>query len=198
MWDKWRENYSTIDQTAFHNAVFSDHPEQAHYNRAAFLSALEKVRIFPHVILEAGAWRADLAQDILSQEKRINAWYAAEICTAAIQNTRCTDARFRYMELDGNFTWWQHVDFSQYGLFFGTHFLEHLSDEHATDLLSHARNCNALYFEAPIERERRRDWSGYPGSHMLLMGWDEIRALLPEFDAEFIAPYCVLLQKRYA
>lgn len=197
--DQWRKDYEAMtfeEQVAYHNDLYDSYPEQAHFNLAAFREVLKIVK--PKEILEAGPWRADLASIILKENQTIEEWDGFEICQKAKDNCKCDDDRFDYWPIN-RFDWWEYFPLTNWNLVFGTHFLEHLSDRHAKDLLKNLNDCGsgmwalkAVYFEAPIAMERRDGWDGYVGTHKLNMGWKDICEILYQFKPTFITDSCVL------
>jgi hypothetical protein len=195
--DQWRTGYGsrTIEQEIeYHNDLERRYPDQAHYNLKAAKEAFSTC--MPHQVIEAGAWKGDLAKAILSENAKIKSWTAYEICTEAIRKTVCTDSRFTYI-LPEKFNWFLYEQvFSDIDMFLATHFIEHLSN---TDLVSltkalRAANVRSIYFEAPLTDEGST-WEGYEGTHMLEMGWNEIERLLPGYYEHTLAPGCKLYIK---
>jgi hypothetical protein len=195
--DQWRAGYGsrTMQQEIdYHNDLERRFPHQAHYNLEAAREVFDIC--MPERVIEAGAWKADLAKAILAENSKIEAWTAYEISTEAIRKTVCTDFRFTYI-LPEKFTWFMYEQvFSGIDMFLATHFIEHLSN---TDLLSltkalRAAKVRCIYFEAPLTDEGNT-WEGYEGTHMLEMGWNEIERLLPGYDEHTIAPGCKLYMK---
>ena len=80
-------------------------------------------------------------------------------------------------------------------MFIATHFIEHLSDQHLTELLQWADGIRAIYFESPIS-EHGQEWDGYEGTHKLTYGWQKVRELLANYDCEDINDTCKLFTLR--
>jgi len=195
--DEWRAGYNTrtfAEEMAYHNELEARFPDQAHFNLDAALSAFNI--IWPRNVLEAGAWKGHLAKEILDTEPDIESWTAYEICTAAIEKTVCHYPQFTYTIPD-RFDWFYSATIlTGIDMFIATHFIEHISDEHFEGMAGaiNAAQVPALYFEAPIKDEPS-DWEGYPGTHMLTMGWDAIKSLFPDYEVRDIAPGCKLFTR---
>jgi len=196
--DEWRAGYNTrtfADELAYHNELEAKYPSQAHYNEQAARLVFEICR--PGRVVEAGAWKANLAALILAEHTQMESWTAYEICTAAIEKTVCKDPRFSYVTPD-RFDWFSNwLKFIHFDLFLATHFIEHISNEHFEGMAGaiNAAQVPALYFEAPI-KDDASDWQGYPGTHILTMGWDAIKSLFPAYQVQDIAPGCKLFIRK--
>jgi hypothetical protein len=196
--DAWRAGYNArtfAEEMAYHNELEAKYPSQAHYNEQAARLVFEMCR--PVRVVEAGAWKADLAALILAAHPQMESWTAYEICTAAIEKTVCTDSRFKY-GLITTFDWFgQWLYFKYCDLFLATHFIEHLSDAHFVRLANALDTANVpyIYFEAPITDEGNT-WEGYPGTHILEMGWGHIEKLLSNYAMAAIAPGCMLFTRK--
>jgi hypothetical protein len=195
--DAWRAGYNTRtfkEEMAYHNELEARFPDQAHFNPMAAHTAFYTV--WPSKVLEAGAWKGHLAKMILDTEPDIESWTAYEICTAAIEKTVCHYPEFTYTIPD-RFDWFTSSHhFERFDMFIATHFIEHISDEHFGGMAAaiNAAKVPALYFEAPINDDAS-DWEGYPGTHILTMGWDEIKSLFPAYQVQDIAPGCKLFTR---
>jgi hypothetical protein len=195
--DAWRAGYNTrtfADEMDYHNELEARFPEQAHFNLDAALSAFNIV--WPRNVLEAGAWKGHLAKEILCSGVGVRKWVAYEISTAAIEKTVCHYPEFTYT-IPKRFDWFKSSDcFERFDMFIATHFIEHISDEHFRGMAVaiNAAQVPALYFEAPI-KDDASDWQGYPGTHMLTMGWDAIKSLFPAYQVQDIAPGCKLFTR---
>jgi hypothetical protein len=191
--DHWRERYDTLtfaEQQEYHNQLDEWYPEQAHFNFEAAKYAIEKVK--PWAIWEAGAWKADLCAQMQQGHWRYN-WWGIELCPNAIAKAK-TD-KINYHKLD-RFDWWGNGGlFWQCEMFIATHFIEHLSDKHLTELLQWADRIRAIYFESPIS-EHGQEWDGYEGTHKLTYGWAKVRELLANYDCEDINDTCKLFTLR--
>lgn len=129
--DVWRAGYgkrTMQEEMAYHNDLEARFPDQAHFNLDAAFSVFNL--IWPTNILEAGAWKGDLAKTILATYPHIEKWQAYEISTEAIAKTVCDDPRF-YYTIPDRFDWFcDPAVFGGFNLFIATHFIEHISDEH--------------------------------------------------------------------
>lgn len=192
--DHWRERYDTLtfaEQQAYHNQIEEWYPQQAHFNYEAAKYAIETTGSF--VIFEAGAWKGDLCKRIMDERfheypEHHTIWFAAELCPNAIEK-RATD-EITYLKID-RFDWWQQDIKAGADMFLATHFIEHLSDKHLTELLAWADGIRWIYLEAPIS-EHGQEWNGYEGTHKLTFGWQKVRELLSNYECEDINDTCKL------
>jgi hypothetical protein len=192
--NEWRNKYDTLtfeEQRLYHNHLEELYPEQAHYDLASAKIAFEHVK--PLTVVEAGAWKANLAAIILNENATIEQWQAIELSTNAINKTLCKDDRFSYIDIN-RFDWWNEMQFEQ-DLFLATHFIEHLSGEHLTALIN-AINTKAVYFEAPITNAGEA-WNDFHGTHKLHFGWDIINSLftIKGYNVVNITNHCKLYIK---
>ena len=199
--DHWRERYDTLtfaQQQEYHNQLEEWYPEQAHFNFEAAKYAINTTGSF--VILEAGAWKGDLCKRIMDERfyeypEHHTLWYAIELCPNAIEKRVTKEIQYLYID---RFDWWnQHGHILAFDLFIATHFIEHLSDEHLTELLNwlYYVSMPAIYFESPIS-EHGQEWDGYEGTHKLTFGWQKVRELLANYDCEDINDTCKLFTLR--
>ena len=174
--DKWRERYDTMtidEQIAYHNELEARYPEQNHYNYNNVKEAL--LLCNKPIVLEFGTWKADLAQKAII-EFNLSKWQGIEICSNAIEKTRCTLKEFSYIKPD-KFDWWVNP-LPNSDIIIATHFIEHLSNEHFEQLVK-VLKAKYIYFEAPLT-EVGEDWAGYVGTHKLKYGWNDVNKLMAE------------------
>ena len=174
--DEWRKKYESMsldEQVAYHNELERLYPEQAHYSyygiREAFLLAK------PKKVLEFGCWKGDLA-NLAIPEFNIESWKGIEICDAAINNTHCTLPQFSYIRPD-RFDWFMGDRTEDADLIIGTHFIEHLSNQHFDKLAEYCRGVKFVYFEAPLTIDGQ-NWNGYHGTHKLEYGWKKVEEVM--------------------
>jgi len=196
--DQWRSGYNTrtfAEEMAYHNELEAKYPLQAHYNEQAARLVFEMCR--PGRVVEAGAWKANLAALMLAAHPQMESWTAYEICTAAIEKTVCTDSRFRYVTPD-RFDWFYSATIlAGIDMVVATHFIEHISNEHFEGMAGaiNAAQVPYTYFEAPITDDGNT-WEGYPGTHILEMGWGHIEKLFSNYAMTAIAPGCMLFTRK--
>lgn len=190
--DHWRERYDTLtfaEQQEYHNQLEEWYPDQAHFNFEAAKYAIEKVDAY--LILEAGAWKGDLCARIEEYPIAV-LWEAIELCPNAIVKTKPEQIHYLCIK---RFDWWIDMEKRDDDLFIATHFIEHLSDQHLTELLQWLDGMPAIYFESPIS-EHGQEWDNYKGTHKLTFGWQKVRELLPNYDCEDINDTCKLFTLR--
>lgn len=180
--DQWRKNYDTAtmeDQIAAHDEIGSLYPDQAHFD----LEKIKDVLLNKNIkrVVEAGPWKGDLAHAILSDPAydHIVSWIGIEICQYAKLHTVVSDGRFVYYN-PSRFDFWNEKAMSaiEGDIFIGTHFIEHLSDQHMMSLACVIQGYEHIYFEAPITLAGQ-SWDGYEGTHMLTLGWDKVLQMFP-------------------
>lgn len=172
--DKWRENYNNMslaEQVKYHNEIELQYPEQAHYT----YENVRQVLYEGATVLEFGTWKADLAQRAII-EFNLKQWQGIEICSNAIESTRCTHEQFSYIQ-PNRFDWWVN-ELPKSDIIIATHFIEHLSNVHFEQLVK-VLQSPLIYFEAPLT-ELGEDWAGYVGTHKLNHGWDAVSELMKE------------------
>lgn len=175
--NKWRENYETMtleEQIEFHNQIAKQYPEQAHYDYAAVSEIIDTFK--PNSILEFGCWRADMAQQALSQFDFIQTWTGIEICTEAMSMCRCSNNRFKYI-LPTKFNWFEDKRKYAADMILATHFIEHLSNTHFEQLTKYCKGVSYIYFECPIEEEGQ-GWEHDVSTHKLEYGWRDVIRLM--------------------
>ncbi len=188
----WRNRYDSLtfqEQVEYHNHLESLYPNQAHYDLNAFQKVLEISK--PKTIIEAGVWKANLADIILRENKDIESWRGIEISSSAIEKTACKDFRFTYAEIN-SFDWWKKLDLSS-DLFFATHFIEHISNKHFEQLVN-AIKSPYVYFEAPLS-DQGDEWDVFLGTHKLNIGWDGVKKIMKNYQEIEITPICKLYYK---
>ena len=160
---------SLAEQVKYHNEIEKQYPEQAHFT----YNNVKKVLYSGASVLEFGTWKADLAQ-IAIPEFSLKSWQGIEICTNAIESTRCTYTQFSYIN-PKIFDWWKE-ELPYTDIIIATHFIEHLSNEHFEELVK-ALKSPLIYFEAPLTGEGDT-WVGYIGTHKLNYGWNKVTELM--------------------
>jgi hypothetical protein len=191
--DQWRDSYDSMtfeQQQDYHDHLEGMYPDQAHYDQ----ESAEKIFrwLQPNSVIEAGAWKGNLADHILHREA-IQTWKAIELCPAAIKKTVCHDERFSYQPIS-RFDWWNEKPIVC-DLFLATHFIEHLRFTHLQELVK-AISAKHIYFEAPLT-SNGESWEGYHGTHKLEVGWNGVADLLAAkgFKMVDITHHCKLFER---
>lgn len=187
-WNSWRAHYddmTTADQQSFYEHVYGGFPDQRRAKTQPLLDLL--FHIDGHVqVIELGGWDGGLAKDVLEVAPRVDCWVNYEICRQAIENTVCEDHRYIAWSKPG-FYW--HYDHDG-DVFVSCHSIEHLKVDHIRKTLDRT-HCRWLHIQTPLAEEPR-DWAGYPGTHVIEVGWAGLQAiiesrgwkLLPEISGE--------------
>ena len=155
--DIWRQKYESMsyeEQIEYHNDIERRFPEQAHYTYGNVKYALNMAGENLSV-LEFGCWKADMAERALL-EHSIKEWVGIEICTSAIEKTRCINPKFKYIHPQ-DFNWFETTTRPECDIILATHFIEHLSNPHFESLASYCKGAKWIYFEAPL-MDVYRDW----------------------------------------
>jgi cyclopropane fatty-acyl-phospholipid synthase-like methyltransferase len=172
--NEWRDKYSKMsydEQVQYHNLIEQQYPDQAHYTYDNVKQVLsEGIKV-----LEFGCWKADLAARAIS-EYNIKEWKGVEICTTAIEKTKCTANSFKYI-VPKKFDWFNTKVKPKADVIIATHFIEHLSNEHFEQLAEYCAGVPLIYFESPLSNEGE-SWDGYIGTHKLNYGWDKVNEIM--------------------
>lgn len=197
--DQWRERYNEMsmeEQVAYHNDIEKHYPDQAHYNLGWAIEAIKEAKRGEDPplakVLEFGAWKGDMAQELIPMLKT-QLWVAVEICENAIQKTHCNQAGFSYFK-PNQFDWWNSnkarsvLHTIKPDIIVATHFIEHLSNQHFEELIGFCQTVPAIYFEAPLTDEGNT-WEGYLGTHKLEYGWNQISELLSRYGYSLIKDF---------
>jgi hypothetical protein len=196
VWDKWRSLYSVMsseDHREFYNRVAAKYPNQEHHDTSLFLNLFKSIHPGARVV-EVGGWKGELAKKCLA-EFMIKSWTNYEFCEDACRQSVCTDWRYQAYAPDA-FDWFKSRDLSSFDVFVSAHTIEHLSDSHLTELLHSLKSVPVVMLEAPI-CIHGNDWAGYPGTHILRMGWAAINTIMCGYGygIERLTDICYLYRK---
>lgn len=190
--NEWREKYNEIsydNQKEYYNELEKLYPDQAHYDLNFALQVFDYVK--PKFVTEAGGWKGDLANNILSRYKDIINWKNIEICEEAIKNSNCLDERFTNY-IPESFNWYDEKLYK--GLFVSTHFIEHISNDDFDKLANSLQNIEYVYIESPLSNNDT-DWVDYYGTHKLGYGWDKIKQKFSNHKIILENNHCKLFHK---
>lgn len=181
-WDRWRELYDSFsheENIEIGNALEAAYPYQVSFNAELFENFFSAVLPGARV-LEIGGWKGELAKHLLEKNPGIEHWHNVDMCRAAVLKTVPMGANsHRYTsEFPGSFDWFKTQRASAFDIAVSAHTIEHLSDAHLKDLIAFLAGIPLIVFEAPISKKSGASWAGYPGTHILSMGWDEIETLM--------------------
>jgi hypothetical protein len=181
-WDRWRELYDSFsheENIEIGNALEAAYPHQVSFNAELFEKFFSTQP--PGVrVLEIGGWKGELAKHLLERNPNIAHWHNIDMCRAAVLKTvPMGELAPRYTsEFPGSFDWFKQPREFIYDIAISAHTIEHLSDSHLKDLIGFLSGIPVIVFEAPISQETGVSWAGYPGTHILKMGWAEIESLM--------------------
>lgn len=173
----WRANYYSI--TNEENIKIGRDLEERYPTQTSFnLEVIDDIfnRFVPGAadVLEVGGWKGELASKLIPKYM-VSHWLNIDMCLAAIEKTPKISGYAAHFP--GRFDWWADTllphFFHTYDVFVSAHTIEHLSDLHCLQLLSRISEIPRIILEAPIERTGQT-WDGYPGTHILTIGWNVI------------------------
>ena len=173
-WDSWRAAYAGMtfaDQVAFYEMCLELHPGQQSYDSAEAIGVLRKIRGWyerPLRVVELGGWDGRLGRDMLSTGL-VGEWTNYDL----VEPPQAVAEGYAFVRLVDWF--WSGVVVDA-DLFVASHTIEHLSLPHL-QLLAGCLTTDWVHLQAPLEREPRA-WAGYPGSHILEVGWDGVDDVL--------------------
>ena len=181
--DAWRERYDdmTYEEMAdFYDAVETDHPLQKAFNADAFhrflgytIKALGRIDV-----LEIGGWKGELAKEMLEKLGAIGDWCNVEICWRAVEKSVVVPKYVAMKPVD--FPW--NIQLPNADVFVAAHFIEHIKEREFELLLGDLSVSDTVRYigiQAPIpESGEGVDWTGYHGTHILEIGWEQVSTLL--------------------
>lgn len=173
-WDAWRAEHAEMsfhDQQLFYQRVAREHPEQQHFDLAEAAATFDLINTPGATVVELGGWNGALASRLLSKFP-ISSWTNYDIVGVP---QVCDHPRYQLVVLDDYF--WK-LPARPADAFVATHTIEHLTGEELEMLLD-ALLVDFIYLESPLGSEGQ-SWAGYPGSHILELGWREVRQLISD------------------
>lgn len=180
--DAWRVVYdgmSYADQQDFYEQMEAEHGTQLGFNARAYTRFLNYVREqLPTVhVLELGGWKGELACDMLNKFPDIAIWCNVEICRAAVAKTVFQSGKYTSWIPD-DFVW--RVEMPPANVVIASHFIEHIRGAHLAALFERLpATTRYLGLQAPIQEDTMdHDWTGYHGSHILEIGWQQVGGML--------------------
>jgi hypothetical protein len=173
LFDKWREEYDSLNheqQRDFYNEIERYYPEQKSFTLSNYDYLFANYQDVS--VTEIGGWKGELA-DYCLNKYFIKSWTNFEITSEAIKKSVCHDERYNPVLVDFN---WMDNTTIETDVCLASHVIEHLSDKDLIKLIKCIKS-KVILFEAPIS-QTENDWKGYPGTHILKMGWDKIDSLI--------------------
>ena len=173
-WDEWRATYDTTtfaEQAAHYDEFARDYPEQAHWT----LPAARPAAALAGTVTELGGWRGELADILLNENPQISRWTNYDLCSWAIEHSRCADPRYEPVLLDD---WPWHTVLEPADLFVATHTLEHIRWPQLVMLADQFPRFRWLHLELPVPQDKTPSWQGFTGTHILEASWLDVHRLL--------------------
>jgi len=169
LFDQWRENYDSMssdEQIKFYNEIEKYYPEQKSFTLKYYDYLFANYQDVD--VVEIGGWKGELA-DYCLKKYPIKSWINYDITTEALNKSVCKDTRYKVKAVSFN---WMDSETIESDVCLASHVIEHLSDNDLRKLIQCIKS-KVILFEAPIKKGLN-DWTGYPGTHILKMGWDQI------------------------
>ena len=174
LFDRWREQYDTMslqDQTEFHREFYKRwtivHQHGDDFPVDAFFDALASELVG---VLEIGGWDGAAAKRILPKHANILEWLNVEFCEEAVEGSVCDDERY-VAEVPARWPW-ENL-YQGYNVLFMQHVIEHMKFDEFKRLLDVCPEVEWVFIQSPLDMGPH-DWTGYPGCHILEVGWAAI------------------------
>jgi hypothetical protein len=180
--DWYRANYQRLsfDDLKRINAIWSQkYPIQRHYNVDFVIDSFR--RIVSETgrdqlrIAELGGYNGGLALQVLRVFPRLH-WTNIEI----IKHTSVSDLRnYQYCEyVLSKQIWEEMLDISDRDVFVSVNTLEHFPNNEMKNIVDYLSKNRPTYLLLSIPTVGGLSWNGYGGSHLLMMGREEVKGLL--------------------
>jgi hypothetical protein len=170
--DKWRSGYDELtpeQMSEFYNEMYLRYPEQKSFHLdsvVSCLSGIDDARVF-----EFGGWDGKLAEMALAQLPNVSAWHNYDCCASAVLKSRSVEDD-RYSGVVCSPKCWddKHPGFN---VLVSSHSIEHIRRKELALLIDSLVDLEYVYLDAPLPKRGPTSWSGYFGSHIYEVGWDE-------------------------
>jgi hypothetical protein len=172
-WDAWRRDHAEMsfaEQQAFYERVAEEYPRQQSFDLEATQRAFNTIGELGLTVVELGGWDGALAEFMLARGGIVS-WVNYDI--VAVPQV-CEHPAYRLEVLDG-YLWERPVLVAD--VFVATHTIEHLTAEQLARLLDMLW-VSYLYLEAPLPSAGPVNWTGYSGSHILELNWEQVGEML--------------------
>ena len=175
LFDVWREKYDEMtleDQTEFHRefykrwTVVHQHGDDRPVDE--FFKLLDSDE--PQYVLEIGGWDGAAAARILPDYGNIHEWRNVEFCEEAVVGSVCTDERY-YPQVPEVWPW--EAEYLGFNVLFMQHVIEHMKFDQFKALMGACPDIDWVFIQSPLDMGPH-DWTGYPGCHILEVGWNDI------------------------
>jgi len=180
MFDDWRAAYDTMslqDQIEYHSMFYGRWPVvHQHGDDRPVVEFFHDLASEPISVLEIGGWTGDAAQHMLSRHSNIEEWHNQEICREAVAASIPKDNRY-WAAVPQVWPW--EMQWPGYNVLFLQHVVEHMKFDQFKALIAAVPNAKHVFIQSPLENEGLT-WEGYPGCHILEVGWNEIDNAMAE------------------
>lgn len=183
----WRSRYRSMPFSQHQSdtdAIMLGHVDyEGEIDSKNLIACLSPLRVGEWRIIEFGGWRGAMANSVLSRfPTTIWGWTNYEICPSSLRDIHCQDER--YQCLVTNKFWWDTSRPTDGNIFCSSHAIEHLTSEHLERLFRWLPDAiEWMYLCAPIQESTTEEkWQDYGGTHILEIGWEQVLALLPDFE----------------
>jgi hypothetical protein len=180
-WDDWRARHASLtfaDQQAFYQRVAEIYPHQQSFDAALCHDAFDFIAGEDLDVLELGGWDGALAGLMLGRSD-VSRWTNCDL----IEVPQVCRHEGYVLHVLQDYLWY--MPERRADVFVACHTIEHLSVAELSKLFDWVRAAY-VYLEAPIGAVGK-DWRGYPGSHILDIGWIEVRAMLEKRGYHWVA-----------
>lgn len=173
LFDVWRENYDSMsleNQSDFHREFYKRWTVVHQHGDDRPVDAFFDGLFGPLNVLEIGGWDGAAAARVLPMNDNIMEWYNVEFTKEAVENPVCHDARY-IAEVPEVWPW--ETLYQGYNVLFMQHVIEHMKHWQFEKLLQSVPDARWVFIQSPLDMEPR-SWKGYPGCHILEVGWTDI------------------------
>lgn len=180
-WREWADEYDShlpSEREEIYNLKEIVFPHKSHFNVPSVKEFFKNIKGESRVV-EFGGGKGRLACHILKENFPIVCWDNYDISSVVIENTICKHKNYNPIHLK-DFP--QNLDvYDKYNVCVMSDFIEHIKADELEELFSKLRNVKFYYIKSPIQKETVNvDWSNYPGTHILEIGWDDVAKILKE------------------
>ena len=171
-WDDWRVAHPSMtfhDQQEFYSRVLDLYPRQQSFNPKICHEAFDYIAGEDLAVLELGGWDGGLASQMLHRSD-VARWTNIDLIEVP---QVCRSERYEFQVLT-DYLW--NLPQVEADVFVACHTIEHLSTAELAELVGWLRSP-FVYLDAPLKMYPL-DWTGFPGSHILDIGWEGVNELL--------------------
>ncbi len=192
VFNKWRARYWELtdqEHAEFMEACEAAFPSQQHHDVSRYEHVFKYMQGVS--VLEMGGWKGELACFCLNRYN-ISKWTNIELCQAAANKTVFEDARYEVI-VPNRFAWFTAERSRHFDVFVSSHAIEHLHDNHLTQLLDYIAGIPVVFLEAPLQ-EDGQSWDNDWSTHILTFGWAHIRSMMRKlgYHADKISDSCYM------